>query len=73
MTLLEFLAQEGCGYEALAQRAGMSRGDLHNLAHGIRGFSVRTGLKIKRATGGLVTLDDLAKPFQAAPAAADTG
>lgn len=64
MTLLEFIETEGCGFEGFARLAGMNRGDVHNLAHGVRGFSVWTGLKIKRATGGKVTLDDLARPFK---------
>lgn len=63
MTLLEYIEKEGCGFAGFAERVGMHRGDVHNLAHGVRGFSVWTGLRIKAATKGKVTLDDLAKPF----------
>lgn len=65
MTLREYIEKTGLGYAGFGKLVGMSRGDLHNLAHGVRGFSVWSGLRIKAATKGKVTLDDLAKPFAA--------
>lgn len=65
MLLEHYIRREDCGYAGFGKRLqpAMSRGDVWNLAHGVRGVSMGRAQKIVEATGGEVSLADLTEPF----------
>jgi len=60
MTLLEYIARNNETLAAVAARAGMNRAHLWKIAHGERGWNSLTAEKIRLATKGCVTPNDLA-------------
>ncbi len=59
MELVGYLEQQGESQAAFARRAGIPQSTLHLICQG-KGMRVETAIKIIRATGGLVSLGDLA-------------
>jgi len=60
MTLLEYIAKHNETLSAVAERAGLNKGHLWKIAHGERGWNSQTAEKIRQATKGIVTPNDLA-------------
>lgn len=60
MSLTHYIAEQKSSYRKLAKRIGRSAQTVNNIARGIKGFDIDTGLRIKRETG--LSLDELAAP-----------
>jgi transcriptional regulator with XRE-family HTH domain len=73
MTLHDYLKAEkaACGLtlEAFAARCGLDVSHLHNIKTKRRVPSMAMAVRIRDATGGKVTLDDLAPPSESQAAA----
>lgn len=65
MLLEHYIQREGCGYAGFGKRLSpaMSRGDVWNLSHGVRGVSMGRAQKIVEAANNEVSLQDLNEPF----------
>lgn len=59
MELLEYLDETNEGFAAFGERIGADKGTVHHIAYGRDGVSLERGAAIRKATGGLVTLEDL--------------
>lgn len=61
MELLEYQKNEGLTWRALAERVGVPHSNLNALAYGKRECSMATARQIEDATGGKVTVGDIAR------------
>lgn len=61
MTLKDYLKQSDDTTETLAEKVGLSPGAIHKYAYFQREPSIAVAEQIERATGGLVTISDLAR------------
>lgn len=66
MLLAHYIKREGCGYAGFGARftPAISKGDVWNLAHGVRRVSLQRAEYVLQATNGEVSLTDLMAPFK---------